>query len=159
MPDSVFSDLAAPSNTTRRLAPLVSDRVRFPAVSPRLLVVGPDGGLRAAAIQMGVASEPGPTEGCGWRVTSAGTRIPMQGRAFWWVWWLRIGYLASHDSPMTVRAGGSVVHTSVESGVHSLYVRVEGSFSTVRLDGLEAGVTVCVDTVEAGQPVPGGVPS
>jgi len=159
VPDSVFSHLAAPSNTTRRLAPLVSDQVRFPAVSPRLLVVGPDGGLRAAAIQMGVASEPGPTEGCGWRVTSAGTRIPMQGRAFWWVWWLRIGYLASHDSPMTVRAGGSVVRTSVESGVHSLYVRVEGSFSTVRLDGLEAGVTVCVDTVEAGQPVPGGVPS
>ena len=159
VPDSVFSQLAAPVNTTRQLAPLVSDRVRFPAVSPRLLVVGPDGGLRTAAIQLGVASEPGPTERCGWRVTSDGTRIPMQGRAFRWVWWLRIGYLASHDSPMTVRAGGSVVHTTVESGVHSLYVRVEGSFSTVRLDGLEDGVTVCVDTVEAGQPVPGGVPS
>ena len=159
VPEAVVPGIFAPDNALVRLVPLLSKRATFPSYSSRLLVVGPDGGLRTAAIQLGVASEPGPTEGCGWRVTSDGTRIPMQGRAFRWVWWLRIGYLASHDSPMTVRAGGSVVHTSVESGVHSLYVRVEGSFSTVRLDGLEDGVTLCVDTVEAGQPVPGGVPS
>ena len=34
VPDSVFSQLAAPSNTTRRLAPLVSDRVRFSDSQP-----------------------------------------------------------------------------------------------------------------------------
>jgi hypothetical protein len=39
-------------------------------------------------------------------------------------------------------------------GLHSLYVEVDGVFDSVSLTGLEQGTTVCVDTIEVGDPVP-----
>ncbi len=155
-PEDVLSNLTAPLNNTRRLAPLVSDRVDFPSTTSRLAVVGPEGGLHRALIQQGVASREGRSDGCGWRVTEDGNDIPLKDRAFNWTWWMRIGYLAGDSSPVTVTAGSDVVHTRVASGVHSLYVRVEGAFSSVRIDGLDPGTNLCVDTIEVGQPVPGG---
>ena len=46
--------------------------------------------------------------------------------------------------------------TQVESGVRSLYARVSGTFDSIRVDGLDPGTTLCIDTIEVGQPVPGG---
>ena len=76
--------------------------------------------------------------------------------AFAWVWWIRVGYLGSQDSPVVVTAGSSTVATTVEAGVNSLYVKVEGSFDSIRIDGLDPGTTLCVDKIEVGQPTPGG---
>ena len=109
-------------------------------------------GLR---IELGVTSVPGPTPNCGWRVTEDGLTVPLAGRAFEWTWWMRVGYLASADSPVTVTAGRTTVETSVRAGLNSLYVKAEGSFTSVSFDGLDPGTTLCVDTVEVGQPVPG----
>lgn len=157
VPDSVISQLAAPNNTVRRLTSLLSTRVSFPASSSRLAVVGADGGIRAAQIKPGVTSLPGPDPGCGWRVPPAGRNIPLAGRAFDYVWWIRIGYLATSASPITVTAGGRVARLAVEQGPNSLYLRVNGTFATVRVGGLSPGTQLCVDTVEVGTPVPGGM--
>ena len=154
-PDSVYPAIFAPDNSVRRLASLISDRVSFPEVSPQLAVVGNDGGLRRAAIQPGVVSSPGPVPDCGWKVDSSGATIPLTGAAFDWIWWLRIGYLSSQDSPVTVSAGDTQVTTTVQRGPNSLYVRVSGTFDDVHLDGLDPGSSVCVDTIEVGQPIPG----
>lgn len=156
VPEAVLSPLTAPDNTVRRLAPLVSDRASFPLATPRLVVVAQDGGLRKALIRPGVVSRPGPKQGCGWQVDDAGLRIPLTGRAFRFRWWIRIGYASTADSPVTVRAGASTVHTTVEAGSNSVYVSMLGSFGSVRIDGLALGVSVCVDTVEVGQPTAGG---
>ena len=154
-PDAVLSHLTAPLNTTRRLAELLTEEVSFPSSSPNLVVVADDGGLRRAQIDLGVTSLPGPTPNCGWRVTEDGLTVPLAGRAFEWTWWMRVGYLASADSPVTVTAGRTTVETSVRAGLNSLYVKAEGSFTSVRFDGLDPGTTLCVDTVEVGQPIPG----
>lgn len=156
VPEEVLSNLTAPSNTTRRLAPLASSRVKFPAVSSQLNVVGPDGGLRKALIQLGITSRPGPVSDCGWKVGATGLTIPLEGRAFVWTWWIRIGYLSSSDSPVTVSAGETELGAVLSKGPHSLFVRVEGSFDSVRISGLNPGTTLCIDTIEVGQPVPGG---
>lgn len=156
VPDKVMSHLAAPDNTTRRFVSLLSDRASFPETASRLAVVGPDGTLRQALIGPGVVSLPGPRIDCGWPVRSGGRTIDLQGAAFPWEWWLRIGYLGSQDSAVTVLAGESRVETNVEAGLNSLYVKVKGSFDTVRIDGLAPGTTLCVDTIEVGQPAAGG---
>jgi hypothetical protein len=70
---------------------------------------------------------------------------------------MRIGYLANNGSPVTVTPGPDQVGTTVSPGVRSLYVRVEGSFSSVRIDGLDPGTRLCVDSIEVGQPIPGGI--
>jgi hypothetical protein len=154
--EDVMSNLAAPNNTVRRLASVLSDRVSFPRTSAHLAVVAQDGTLRRALIGPGVVSQPGPEQDCGWRVDARGRDVPLTGRAFRWVWWVRVGYLASRASPVQVSAGSTRVDTTIEPGLNSLYVKVDGSFDTVRIDGLDDGTTLCVDTVEVGQPTPGG---
>ena len=153
--ERVLSQLSAPRNTTRELAELVSDDVTFPASTPRLAVVADDGRLKKAQIELGVAASPGPDPDCGWQVTDDGATIPLSGRAFEWRWWVRIGYLASADSPVTVAAGRTRSETSVQQGINSLYVRVDGTFTDVQLVGLDPGTVLCVDAVEVGQPIPG----
>lgn len=69
-------------------------------------------------------------------------------------WWLRVDYLASNDSGLTVSAGDATREVSLRRGLHQVYVRVEGAFDQVRLAGVDAGATVCVDKVVVGQPVP-----
>ena len=156
VPEAVMSNLAAPNNTVSRMTSLLSNGVAFPDASARLAVVAPDGTLRQALIGPGVVSQPGPIEDCGWRVSSGGRDVQLTGTAFAWVWWIRVGYLGSKDSPVVVTAGSSTVATTVEAGVNSLYVKVEGGFDSIRIDGLDPGTTVCVDKIEVGQPTPGG---
>jgi hypothetical protein len=155
VPEDVMSQLAAPANNFRFLAPLVTDKVHFPDVSPDLAIAGDDGSLRQVVIERGVDSLPGRVAGCGWRVKAAGRRIPLAGEAFDYVWWARIGYLSSSDSPVTVTAGQNRVETSVRSGLNNLYLRLDGGFDHVTIDGLDPTTTLCVDTVEVGQPEPG----
>lgn len=157
VPEDVSSSLVAPANTTAFLGPLLSDKARVIDQSEALAMVGPDGTLRQALIGPGVRSRPGRVEGCGWRVTDRGRTIPLTGRAFQFVWWLRIGYLSSADSPVRVEAGGTVHDSTVLAGLNNLYVRVNGTFDEVRVDGLDDGETLCVDTIEVGPPEPGGV--
>jgi hypothetical protein len=157
VPEDVMAALASPDNRTSRLAPLTSDAVRFPDASAHLGVVASDGTVRQALIRLGLTSAPGPVEGCGWQVQGDGLSVPLTGDAFAWEWWLRISYVASADSPISVSAASETVHTVVSQGVNSLYVRLDGTFAEVRIDGLDPGTTLCVDTIEVGQPVPGGL--
>ena len=155
-PESVLTPLLTPLNNTRTLAPLVTGRVDFPTTSPQLAVVGPEGGLYDALIRLGVESEKGPIPGCGWLVTEDGAEIPLRGRAFFWTWWVRIGYLSSANDTIEVTMGSQQRTAEVVRGVHSLYAYAERSFDSVRIDGVEPGTTLCVDTIEVGEPVPGG---
>jgi hypothetical protein len=156
VPRDIISPLSAPDNHLSHVTPLLSTRAHYPDATDQLVVVGTDGGLRRAFIEPGVTSQPGPKPGCGWAVDSRGIQIPLTARAFQFAWWLRVGYIASKDSPVTVTAGAAEVRTQVVRGLNSLYVRVTGSFASVRIDGLEADSRLCVDTIEVGQPVPGG---
>jgi hypothetical protein len=155
LPDEVMSSLAAPDNTVRRMTSLLSHRVSYPVTTSRLAVVAPDGGLHQALIRPGVVSPEGPRQDCGWLVRAGGRDVPLEGRAFEWSWWVRVGYLASQSSPVRVSAGSDQVASTVDRGVHSLFVKVDGTFDHVRLDGLQDGTTLCVDTIEVGQPEPG----
>jgi hypothetical protein len=141
-------------NTTSALVPLLSDRARFPDWSAHLATVADDGTLRQAVVKRAtVARHPG--NGCGWRVAEAGRTVRLPRGTFAWPWWVRIGYLSSSASPLRVTAGGDEVTAEVEPGLGTLFVRVDGAFDSVRLDGLEPGASLCVDRVEVGSIVPG----
>jgi hypothetical protein len=156
VPDAVIPGIFAPDNGLRRVISLLSTRAAFPDATSRLGVVAIDGTIRQALIGPGVVSRPGPKTDCGWLVSDQGRTIPLTARAFDFEWWLRIGYLASANSPVVVSAGSSRIETEVDAGLNSLYVKIEGTFDSVRIDGLDPGVRLCVDTIEVGQAVPGG---
>lgn len=156
VPERVMSQLAAPLNQTAFLVPLVSDRARFPEASSNLATLGVDGSLRQATIGPGSRSEAPPFKRCGWRVNDEGRTIPLTNTAFDWTWWLRIGYLYSGDSAVSISAGGDTVETHLLPGANNLFVRVDGTFDRVRIDGLKQNTTMCVDAVEVGPVEPGG---
>ena len=155
--DSEYRGLTGPDVSVRAFLPLLQNDVRFPLASGRLGIVATDGRLHRVLVQPGVVAKEGPREDCGWLVGRSGRDIPLTGQAFPWTWWVQIGYLASTDSAVTVSAGDSSMDTDVRQGLNTLYVNLDGTFDEVRIDGLDDGATVCVDTVVVGQPVPGEV--
>ena len=153
VPDDVYAQIFAPDNRLSRLTLLLDRNVTYPETSDALAIVDPEGHVRRAEIGPGTSSVPGPVKDCGWRMDqSTGAAIPLQGRAFDFVWWLKISYLSSTSTPVRVRAGRSTVDTSLREGLHDLYVRVDGEFSDVVISGLDPGVSVCVDTIKVGPP-------
>ncbi|MDN5894857.1 MAG: hypothetical protein L0H93_12620 [Nocardioides sp.] len=156
VPATVIPGYSQPYNTTRRLLPLVSDKFRFPDTTPRLAVLDSGGHVRQAVIN-GTTGEAGPVRDCGWRVVGGkAVTIPLVDPVFNWSWWGRIGYLATSSTRVRITAGDAVVETELESGVHNLFVQLEGTFDEVEIKPLQSGVKMCVDQVEVGNPVPGG---
>ena len=150
LPEDVMSQLAAPSNNLSFLVPLVTRDAHFPEQSSSLLVVDDDGRLRHAKIRRVLASRPGKVAECGWEVAEAGSTIPLDGRAIDYFWWVRIAYLSTGPTTATVTLGDTSFDVSLRTGLNDLFLRVEDTFDSVRIDGLEPGVTVCVDTIEVG---------
>jgi hypothetical protein len=137
------------------MAGLLSDKATFPEATPSLAVVADDGTIRKAEMDTVLTSDPGPREGCGWLAKAMGVTIPLEATAIEYVWWLKIGYLAGDDSAVTVTAGESSIHTTVQAGLGELWVRVTGTFDRVQVSGLDDGTSLCVDKIEVGTPEPG----
>lgn len=153
VPDAVYAQIFAPDNRLSRLTLLLDRKVTYPEASDLLAMVDDDGHVHRAEIGPGTRSVPGPVEDCGWRIDRpAGASIPLQGRAFEFAWWLKISYLSSTSTPVTVAAGRSSIDTSLRAGLNDLYVRVEGAFTTVQISDLDPGVTLCVDEILVGPP-------
>jgi hypothetical protein len=155
LPGRVMPDYTKPYNSVARIVTLLPGRATFPPVSPRLSVVGDNGGVYRASIEAGLTSEPGPEPGCGWRIEDDGGVVPLAGTAFEWTWWVRVGYLASSSSAVTVTTGETSVDTRITKGTHSLFLKVQGTFDEIEIDGLDQGAVMCVDVIEVGQPVAG----
>lgn len=82
--------------------------------------------------------------------------VPLDGPVIGGGWWIRVGYVATGSSPMTVTAGNRSFKVVTESGVHSLFLEPSGDFDSVRLSGLRAGVQLCTNDVTLGTPKPFG---
>lgn len=151
VPDAVYAQIFAPDNRLSRLTLLMDRKVTFPESSDLLAMVDEDGHLHRAEIGPGTQSAPGPVKDCGWRIDQpAGVSIPLQGRAFDFVWWLKISYLSSASTPVDVAADDQSIRTSLRAGLNDLFVRVEGEFNTVDMSGIDPGVVVCVDAIQVG---------
>ena len=157
VPSNVMPGFSFPYNTLESLVPLYTARADFPLISQKLHSVAGDGTVAPTLIDPAVTSVEGPREDCGWRVGARGRSVPLQGGTFDVYWWLRIGYLSSQRTPITVTAGDVSRDAIINPGLGSLYVQATGEFDAIEVSGLAPGTTLCVDVVEVGTPVAGVV--
>lgn len=149
-PEEVFSSLAAPANNTDRILPLLSHQAQFPDVSTSFVMIDRHGLFHRADIEDVIRSPKGPVTGCGWKVTEKTKTIPLSGRAFDFVWWVRVAYLGSSSSPVTITLGDTVVQTGTRSGLNDIYLRIEDTFDEITFSGLDEDTTLCIDEVQVG---------
>ncbi|QIG42647.1 hypothetical protein G5V58_07525 [Nocardioides anomalus] len=154
VPDFVMAPIDRSGGLASRLLS-TEPNARFPDVATDdLRVIDDEGRLREALVPGTRRAQPGPVAACGYQVATDPARIPLDGPVAFEGFWVRIGYLSSGASPVTVRVGDLSVETSVRPGVHALFVRGGSSFDSVQLSGLDEGTTLCTDDVSAGVPEP-----
>jgi hypothetical protein len=155
VPGYVVSPLGGPDlGRTSHMLRMFSDRTRYRTVATdRLFVIGESGEVAPVVIPPVREEKPGPAR-CGYVVRDSTVRIPLNGPVFGAGWWMRIGYMADGDSPVTVTAGERSHRTWVYKGFHSLYFDAAGRFDSIEVSGLKNGVTMCTDEVSLGMPEP-----
>jgi hypothetical protein len=155
VPQLIMWGFRFPENTYSHMFRLYEDKTRYPSVNAdELFVFDNKGDVRPALISSMRRNVPAEDGGCGYRLDDTGITIPLDDPVIGGGWWVRIGYLADGESPVTVTAGRRVHEAEVEKGLHSLYFEAGGNFDRIRLSGLEDGVSLCTNDVVLGIPEP-----
>jgi hypothetical protein len=149
VPPDVLNALTAPRNTTAWLFAPLRNGPAFGETATDGWQVGEDGTVVRHEVT-GIRSRPGPAEGCGWPVGRAGGSIRLGADLFSWPWVLRIDYLAGADTPAVLRLGSARTEATFTKGLGSLIVRLDGEGDRLRVDGLDPGTGLCIDTVKIG---------
>jgi len=103
----------------------------------------------------GVGTTPGPDVDCGYFVAGGHTRwMPLAAPIFEWSWVARVGYLSSGNSTAVLRLGDSERRFRVSRGLHEIFFGINGGGGAVELTIDDPTVTLCVDKVIIGKPVP-----
>jgi hypothetical protein len=159
-PADVTNDLAGPVATASRLlSPLLPGQ---PGDQPRF-VAQPAGtfdnlkefnslGQLVAADILGVGSPARPAGMSCWNNSADIVVIPLTSEATS-ATSLRIGYLAGSAGHVLVDYGGQTRALTVEAGLHSAYLPVQGSSGAVTVQA-QGGALPCIGDVEAGAFVP-----
>jgi hypothetical protein len=160
VPTALLWAYGYPENTLSHLLEPVPHHLDFTQVATdHLAISAPDGHLAQLQVTPVHRSLPGSAPDCGYRIGRGMTTIPLEGPFVFGGWWVRLGYLATAPSTLTVRAGGAEFRTSVEAGFHALYVAAgDEDFDSISVGGLVGEVEMCTDDVTVGRAHATGYP-
>lgn len=128
----------------------------FPEISNRLYTVDGDGNIAEPLIDPIAAGEIDSDKECGLPVTSSRTEtIELDNPTGDWVWWARLGLLASQDGRVSVTIGDTTREAVVSAGVSSLFVHFTGEVDKVRISVQDPDNTLCVGDLQVGDVIPG----
>lgn len=154
VPARIMSPFGAPTNSASHMFLPFGHRLSFPESVPGdLLTTDDDGRLTALRIDPLRRNVPGTDPDCGYHVETA-TTIPLDGPVMGYGWFVRIGYLSTAASPVDIRLGDQLVHSTVDRGLGAVTVVSTSAFDDVRISGLATGVSLCTDEVTVGGPTP-----
>lgn len=122
------------------------------ATSDALFMLDTQGHIRRAAID-GIHATPGPDPGCGWRIGSGVTSVPLERATLPWAWTLRIGYVSSADTTAEVTVGQRSTRVELHQELGAVFLPAEGAIDVVSIGPVDDGVSVCTDDVTVGAPV------
>jgi hypothetical protein len=153
MPANLLWPLAYPYNTLRVLLRPLDPGFRYATeATDQLALLDGDGHLRQLDVTPVQHALPGSDPDCAYRVGSGVRRIKLGGPFLFGGWWVKVGYIATADSSITVSAGGLTQQASVSSGLHTLYFKAgDERFDSIKLGGLIGEATLCTNDVTVGR--------
>lgn len=155
VPGNVLWPLSFPKNTLSHLLRPLPVGIDYAAVgTDRLMYLAPDGHLGQLDVTSVHRAPPVVGSECGYRVGARMRAIPLDGPFVFGGWWVRVRYIATADTPITVRAGGLTHHTSVSAGLHTLYFMAGGDrFQSITMGHVGPGAHLCTQDVTVGRAV------
>jgi len=146
VPWNVLNPTAYPQNLTSHvLAPLASPTT-FADSTTHLRMITDTGAIVEAAVWWNRGILPGPDPNCGYRIRGPQpTDLPLDGPMLEHEWTVQLNYLANEDGRITVSfEHGAPVPAPVRNGLNTVYIRVIGSGSTLRISPRTPGLDLCV---------------
>lgn len=171
VPEVVMGAYSYPDNTLSHLLTAYAEHTSFPdAAIDAVATVTDEGHVVPAVIRPLEQAPPGPDEDCGYRVADGSRTIELEptgigpGPDVRWNArsWVRIGYLSTGTSPVTVEVGDETISATVVGGLHALFVRTDlvadpathQPVGSVTLSGLRDDTQICTNDVTAGPLLP-----
>ncbi|MBF6184528.1 MULTISPECIES: hypothetical protein [Nocardia] len=146
VPWEVLAPVAYPQNLTGQVFAPIAGEDAFADSTPRLRMITDDGHIVDAVVWWNRHILPGPEPGCDHRVTGpTPVDLPLDGPMIENKWTAQLNYLADRDGRITVALGdGEPVVVPVRAGVHTVYVRVIGGGTALRVGAFTPGLGLCI---------------
>ncbi|MET8778896.1 hypothetical protein ABZV58_28155 [Nocardia sp. NPDC004654] len=146
VPWAVLAPYAYPQNLAENVLAPVAPPSAFADSTPRLRMITDTGEIVDAVVWWNRHIRPGPDPGCDHRIAgTAPVAVPLDGPMLDNNWTAQLNYVADRDGQLTVGLErGRPVVVPVRSGTHTVYVRVVGGGSFLRIGSYTTGLTLCV---------------
>lgn len=146
VPWNVLNPTAYPQNSTSRVLAPLAQATTFGDSTPRLRMITDSGAIVDAQVWWNRSILAGPEPDCGYRIRGPQpTDVPLDGPMLEHEWTAQLNYLANHDGRITVSfEHGEPVGAPVRKGLNTVYVRVIGSGSTLRISPRTPGLDLCL---------------
>ncbi|MEU2256804.1 hypothetical protein ABZ540_26890 [Nocardia xishanensis] len=146
VPWEVLAPYAYPRNLADRVLAPVAAPGAFADSTPRLRMITDTGEIVDAVVWWNRHIRPGPDPACDYRIAgSTPVELPLDGPMLDNNWTAQLNYLADRNGRITVGLEhGRPVVVPVEAGMHTVYVRVVGGGSILRIGSYTTGLGLCV---------------
>ncbi|MGN2639271.1 hypothetical protein ACTD5D_24520 [Nocardia takedensis] len=146
VPWTVLNPLAYPENLASRVLAPIAAPGTFAESTPRLRMFTDDGRLVEAVVWWNRGIVAGPEPGCGHRLRGPQPMdVPLNGPMLEHEWTAQLNYLSDRDGRITVGfERGRPVAVPVTKGLHTVFVRVVGSGSALRIGSATPGLDLCL---------------
>ena len=146
LPWNVLSPLTYPQNRTSVALSPLAPPARFAHATPRLRMITDDGRIVKAQVWWNRGIRPGPARGCGYRIGGAQpVPVPLDGPMIDNAWTAQLNYLADRDGRLTVALEhGETVLAPVRAGLNTVYVRLIGGGTLLRIGSPTPGLNLCL---------------
>ncbi|WP_051182345.1 hypothetical protein [Nocardia vinacea] len=146
VPWNVLNPTAYPQNLTSRVLAPLTKPTTFADSTPHLRMITDTGEIVEAAVWWNRSILSGPEPNCGYRIRGPQpTDIPLDGPMLEHEWTAQLNYLANEDGRITVSfEHGEPVAAPVRKGLNTVYIRVVGSGSHLRISPRTPGLDLCL---------------
>jgi hypothetical protein len=146
LPWDVLSPLTYPHNRISVALSPLAPAGRFARATPHLRMITDSGRIVDAAVWWNRRILPGSDPGCGYHIGGPQpVPIPLDGPMIDNGWTTQLNYLASRDGRITVSLEhGETVLVPVRAGLNTVYVRIIGHGSLLRIGSPTPGLDVCL---------------